>query len=71
LNQRIRRPSWATKPRCRLIALPENAAIQRHRGFAAQERGRTSWFKGASEAYWDVKDRIAQINASIKPNDAA
>jgi hypothetical protein len=51
--------------------LPENAAIQRHRGFAAQERGRTSWFKGASEAYWDVKDRIAQINASIKPNDAA
>ena len=45
--------------------------IQRHRGFTAQEGGRTGWFKGASEGYWDARDKIARINASINKNDAA
>jgi hypothetical protein len=44
-----------------------DASIQRNRGFAAQEGGKRRWFKGASEAYWDVQARIAQN----KPNDAA
>jgi hypothetical protein len=43
----------------------------RHRGFVAQEGGRRRWFKGGTPGYWDAQDRIAQINASIKPTDAA
>jgi hypothetical protein len=46
-------------------------AIDRHRGFVAQEGGRTRWFKGGTPGYWEAQDRIAQINASIKPTDAA
>jgi hypothetical protein len=45
--------------------------IQRHGGFAVQERGRLRWFKGATPGYWDAQDRIAQIEASTRRSDAA
>ncbi len=46
-------------------------AISRHRGFAAQEGGRMRWFRGGTPGELDGLDRVAQIEASIKPTDAA
>jgi hypothetical protein len=46
-------------------------AIERHRGLAAQEGGRTGWFKGGTPGYWDAQDTIARIKASINKDDAA
>lgn len=42
-----------------------NESVDRHRGFAAQVRGRTTWFKGGTPGELDARDRIAQINAEI------
>jgi hypothetical protein len=46
-------------------------AISRHRGFAAQEGGRMRWFRGGTPGQLDGLDRIAQIEASTRPSDAA
>jgi hypothetical protein len=45
--------------------------IDRHGWFFAKEGGRRQWMHGRTLGAWDAQDRIAQIEASIKPNDAA
>ena len=46
-------------------------AMNRHRGFAAQEGGRTRWFRGGTPGQLDALDRIAQIKAETHKNDGA
>ena len=46
-------------------------SIDRHRGFVAKESGRHRWFRRGTEAYLDVRDRIAQIKAETRNNDLA
>lgn len=45
--------------------------VTRHRGFGVQEGRRFLWFRGGTEGELDAYDCIAQINVSIKSNDAA